>query len=154
MAHDEFISYSDIDRAAADGTSRHPLLDRARDSTPGADWGAAIINAIDHCCCYRSDLSASANRSRQIRREVERGDQAAHPSRLRWLWQRARGCRYRRRGAPVNSYRFLTLTDSLRLSRQQLISGTDGTSKTRLRFQTECTKREPAAGRHRRRPAI
>jgi hypothetical protein len=72
MAHDEFISYSDIDRAAADGTSRHPLLDRARDSTPGADWGAAIINAIDHFRCYRSDLSASANRSRQIGREVER----------------------------------------------------------------------------------
>src|SRR4051812_19808687 len=78
MAHDVFISYSHVDKAAADATCA--ALERAgircwiapRDITPGTEWSAAIVNAIDNCRVIVLIFSSNANSSRQIRREVER----------------------------------------------------------------------------------
>jgi hypothetical protein len=78
MAHDAFISYSHVDKATADAACA--TLEKAgircwiapRDITPGAEWGAAIVKAIDECRVIVLIFSASANGSRQIRREVER----------------------------------------------------------------------------------
>src|SRR5262247_1823569 len=78
MAHDVFISYSHVDKATADAACA--TLERAgircwvapRDITPGDEWGAAIIKAIDQCRAIVLIFSSSANNSRQIRREVER----------------------------------------------------------------------------------
>jgi len=78
MAHDAFISYSHVDKVTADAACA--TLEKAgircwiapRDITPGAEWGAAIVNAIDNCRVIVLIFSASANSSRQIRREVER----------------------------------------------------------------------------------
>jgi hypothetical protein len=78
MAHDVYISYSHVDKAAADAACA--TLERAgircwiapRDITPGDEWSAAIIKAIDQCRAMVLIFSANANSSRQIRREVER----------------------------------------------------------------------------------
>jgi hypothetical protein len=78
MAHDVFISYSNIDKKVADATCA--TLERAgircwiapRDISPGADWGGAIVNAIDHSRVVVLIFSSHANTSPQIRREVER----------------------------------------------------------------------------------
>jgi len=78
MAHDVYISYSHIDKAAADAACA--TLERAgvrcwiapRDITPGDEWSAAIIKAIDQCRAMVLIFSQNANSSRQIRREVER----------------------------------------------------------------------------------
>jgi hypothetical protein len=55
MAFDVFISYSTKDKLAADATCA--ALEAAgvrcwiapRDIMPGAEWGAAIVKALDHC---------------------------------------------------------------------------------------------------------
>jgi septal ring factor EnvC (AmiA/AmiB activator) len=39
---------------------------------PGAEWAAAIIDAIDHCRAMILVFSSSTNESKQIRREVQR----------------------------------------------------------------------------------
>jgi len=78
MAHDVYISYSHVDKAAADAACA--TLERAgircwiapRDITPGDEWSAAIVKAIDHCRAMVLIFSNSANNSRQIPREVER----------------------------------------------------------------------------------
>src|SRR5215813_458356 len=78
MAHDVYISYSHVDKAAADAACA--TLERAgircwiapRDITPGDEWSAAIVKAIDHCRAMVLIFSTSANNSRQIPREVER----------------------------------------------------------------------------------
>jgi len=78
MAHDVFISYSNVDKAVADATCA--TLERAgircwiapRDIATGADWGGAIVNAIDNTRVTILIFSAKANTSPQIRREVER----------------------------------------------------------------------------------
>ena len=78
MPYDVFISYSHVDKAAADATCA--TLERAgircwiapRDITPGDEWSASIIKAIDECRAIVLIFSQSANNSRQIRREVER----------------------------------------------------------------------------------
>src|SRR5215813_12531898 len=78
MAHDVFISYSQVDKTTADAACA--TLERAgircwvapRDITPGDEWGAAIIKALDQCRAIVLIFSSSANNSRQIRREVER----------------------------------------------------------------------------------
>jgi hypothetical protein len=78
MAHDVFISYSHVDKATADAACA--TLERngvrcwiaPRDITPGDEWSAAIVKAIDQCRVMLLIFSASANDSRQIRREVER----------------------------------------------------------------------------------
>ena len=79
MSHDVFISYSHVDKATADAACA--TLERAgircwiapRDITPGDEYGAAIVRAIDNCRVMVLIFSASANNSRQTRREVERG---------------------------------------------------------------------------------
>ena len=75
---DVFISYSHVDKATADATCA--TLEQAgircwiapRDIMPGDEWGAAIVKAIDQCRAMVLIFSASANSSKQIRREVER----------------------------------------------------------------------------------
>lgn len=78
MAHDVFISYSSADKPLAD-TVCAGLEERGlncwiapRDILPGSDWGAAIIDAITGARVMVLIFSASANTSRQIKREVER----------------------------------------------------------------------------------
>jgi hypothetical protein len=78
MPHDVFISYSSLDKTAADAACA--ALEAAglrcwiapRDVTPGAEWGEAIIVAINQCRVMILVFSANANNSPQIRREVER----------------------------------------------------------------------------------
>ena len=78
MAHDVFISYSNIDKQAADAACA--VLERAgircwiapRDIAPGAEWGGAIVSAIDHARVIVLIFSSHANTSVQIRREIER----------------------------------------------------------------------------------
>jgi len=73
-----FISHSHVDKTTADATCA--TLEQAgircwmapRDIRPGDEWGAAIVNAIDHCRIMVLIFSSNANNSRQIRREVER----------------------------------------------------------------------------------
>jgi hypothetical protein len=78
MAHDVFISYSSADKALADtvcaGLEQRGLRCwiAPRDILPGSDWGAAIIDAITGARVMVLIFSASANTSRQIKREVER----------------------------------------------------------------------------------
>jgi hypothetical protein len=43
-----------------------------RDISPGAEWGEAIVEAIDHSPVMVLIFSSNSNESRQIRREVER----------------------------------------------------------------------------------
>jgi len=78
MPFDVFISYSHRDKAAADAACS--ALESAglrcwiapRDVAPGADWAAAIVNAIDHCRAMVVIFSSGANQSKQIYREVQR----------------------------------------------------------------------------------
>lgn len=78
MAHDVFISYSHKDKAVADAACA--ALEREgirvwiapRDISPGAEWGGAIIDAINNARAMVLIFSANANDSPQIRREVER----------------------------------------------------------------------------------
>jgi TIR domain len=78
MQFDVFISYSTHDKATADAACA--ALENAgircwiapRDILPGADWGEAIINALDSCRAVVLIFSANANSSPQIRREIER----------------------------------------------------------------------------------
>src|SRR5712671_587549 len=78
MPHDAFISYSTHDKAAADATcatleaSGIRCWIAPRDITPGAEWGEAIVDAINHCRVMILIFSANANKSQQIPREVER----------------------------------------------------------------------------------
>ncbi len=78
MAFDAFISYSHVTEATADAACS--ALEAAgircwiapRDIVPGREWGAAIVEAIDHCRVMVLIFSSSANESKQIYREVER----------------------------------------------------------------------------------
>lgn len=78
MQFDVFISYSSHDKATADATCA--ALEGAgircwiapRDILPGADWGVAIMDALDTCRAMVLIFSSNANSSPQIRREVER----------------------------------------------------------------------------------
>jgi hypothetical protein len=78
MPHDVFISHSSADKRAADAACA-VLEGRGikcwiapRDIRPGADWGEAIINAIEQSRIMLLLLSSKANSSPQIKREVER----------------------------------------------------------------------------------
>jgi hypothetical protein len=76
MAFDAFISYANHDKAAADATCA--ALESAgircwiapRDIAPGADWGAAIIEALESCRLFVLIFSSSADRSPQVRNEI------------------------------------------------------------------------------------
>jgi ABC-type sugar transport system permease subunit len=78
MAHDVFISYSTIDKTTADAACA--TLENngircwiaPRNIMPGAEWGAAIISAIDQCKVAVLIFSSHANASKQIFREVQR----------------------------------------------------------------------------------
>jgi hypothetical protein len=78
LAHDVFISYSHVDKCAADAA--RVTLEGAgirawiahRDILPGAEWGEAIIDAINHSSIMVLIFSSNANKSQQIPREVER----------------------------------------------------------------------------------
>jgi hypothetical protein len=77
LAHDAFISYSREDKLVADEACA--ALETAgircwiapRDISPGSEWGAAIVDAIDHSAVMVLIFSSNANESRQIRREIE-----------------------------------------------------------------------------------
>jgi hypothetical protein len=78
MAHDVFISYASKDKPTADAACA--MLEQRgircwiapRDMLPGADWGAAIIDAINDARAFVLVFSSHANASQQIKREVER----------------------------------------------------------------------------------
>ncbi len=78
MAHDAFISYSSLDRTVADAAVA--VLEQRgircwiapRNVTPGLDWSEEIVEAIEHATVMVLVLSAHANDSPQIKREVER----------------------------------------------------------------------------------
>ena len=78
MAHDAFISYSNHDRTVADAAVA--VLEQRgvrcwiapRDVTPGLDWSEEIVEAIERSAVMVLVLSAHANDSQQIKREVER----------------------------------------------------------------------------------
>jgi hypothetical protein len=78
MPYDVFISYSSLDKTAADAACAALESNgircwiAPRDVTPGAEWGEAIILAINQCRVMVLVFSANANNSPQIRREVER----------------------------------------------------------------------------------
>jgi hypothetical protein len=75
---DAFISYASADKTAADAACA--VLEAAgircwvapRDISPGREYGAAIIDAIDRCRVMVLIFSSSANDSPQVRREIER----------------------------------------------------------------------------------
>ena len=76
MAHDVFISYSTEDKPVADAVCV-TLESRGircwvapRDVLPGMDWGEAIIRAVTESRVMVLIFSSSANRSQQIKREV------------------------------------------------------------------------------------
>jgi class 3 adenylate cyclase len=78
LVHEAFISYSHVDKLAADAAC--DTLEGAgircwiapRDIAPGAEWGEAIIEALDHSRVMVLIFSSNANESRQVHREVER----------------------------------------------------------------------------------
>ncbi len=85
MSIDIFISHSAKDKRTADAVCA--ALEGAgvkcwiapRDILPGADWGEAISDAIENCRAMVLIVSANANSSSQIRREVERAVTARTP---------------------------------------------------------------------------
>lgn len=78
MSYEVFISYAYEDKKAADAVC-HALEQHSvrcwiapRDILPGAEWGAAIIDAIDTVKIMVLVFSSHSNRSPQVRREIER----------------------------------------------------------------------------------
>jgi TIR domain-containing protein len=77
MAHDVFISYSTEDKPAADAVCA--ILEKnsvrcwiaPRDIMPGADWGESIVKGIRSARVLLLVFSTNANKSKQIKREVE-----------------------------------------------------------------------------------
>jgi hypothetical protein len=78
MAHDIFISYSTRDKPVADAVCAKLEAEglrcwvAPRDIIPGMDWGSSIIEAIEGARLMVLVMSASADASPQILREVER----------------------------------------------------------------------------------
>jgi hypothetical protein len=78
LAHDVFISYSHDDKPTADAACA--MLEGAgircwmapRDVSPDSEWGAAIVEAIDHARVMVLIFSSKANHSSQVSREVQR----------------------------------------------------------------------------------
>jgi len=78
MAHDVFISHSEKDKVTADAVCA--MLESngircwiaPRDVLPSMAWGPAIVDAIGQCRIMVLVLTANANDSSQIPREVER----------------------------------------------------------------------------------
>jgi hypothetical protein len=78
MAHDVFISYSAQDKPIADAVcatlEAHGIRCwiAPRDILPGIDWGEAIIDGIAESKMMVLIFSSNANKSSQIKHEVER----------------------------------------------------------------------------------
>lgn len=78
MAHDVFISHSSKDKVIADAVCATFEANgircwvAPRDVPPGANWGAAIVDAIEASRLMVLVFSGHANASGQIAREVER----------------------------------------------------------------------------------
>ncbi len=78
MPHDVFVSYSSADKPMADAvvawleSAQIRCWAAPRDIHPGADWGAAIIDAIKDARLMVVVFSVHANASPQVLREVER----------------------------------------------------------------------------------
>jgi TIR domain len=78
MDFDAFISYATADKTVADAACA--VLEAAgircwvapRDISPGREYAAAIIDAIDRCRVMVLIFSSNANDSSQVRREIER----------------------------------------------------------------------------------
>lgn len=78
MTYEVFISYAYEDKKAADAVC-HALEQQRlrcwiapRDILPGAEWGAAIVDAIDTVKVMVLVFSSHSNRSPQVKREIER----------------------------------------------------------------------------------
>ena len=77
MNFDVFISYPHQDKPTADAACA--ILEATgircwiapRDISPGAEWAASIVEAIDHCRAFVLIFSSHANRSKQVHREVQ-----------------------------------------------------------------------------------
>ena len=73
-----FISHSSADLPVAERLCAYleknsvPCWIAPRDVTPGKNYGAAIVDAIDECRVFVLLLSSQSNKSRQVVREVER----------------------------------------------------------------------------------
>lgn len=78
MPADVFISYPHQNQQTADAAcatleaSGIRCWIAPRDITPGVEWAAGIVNAIDHCRVMVLIFSSSANLSTQVHREVQR----------------------------------------------------------------------------------
>ena len=78
MAHDVFISHSNQDKTVASAMCSR--LEQAgircwiapRDVRPGRNWGSEIIRGLDNAKVMIVVLSANANTSRPVMKEVER----------------------------------------------------------------------------------
>ena len=78
MAHDVFLSYSSIDKTAADTVCS--ILEQngiscwiaPRDITPGLDFAEAIIDGIKSSKLFILVYSSNSNNSKQVIREVDR----------------------------------------------------------------------------------
>jgi len=78
MTFDVFLSYAHEDKPIADAACA--VIEKAgircwiapRDIAPGADYAAALMEALDHCKVLVLIFSGRANGSPHIRREVER----------------------------------------------------------------------------------
>ncbi|MFX0097744.1 MAG: toll/interleukin-1 receptor domain-containing protein, partial [Candidatus Hodarchaeota archaeon] len=78
MSHEVFISYASEDKSIADEIRWHLEENEIgcwiapRDIKPGMEYAEAIVDAIDKSKAMVLVFSAHANRSPQVRREVER----------------------------------------------------------------------------------
>jgi hypothetical protein len=78
MAFDVFLSYAHEDKPVADAACA--VIEQAgircwiapRDIAPGADYGTALMEALDQCKALVLIFSGRANESPHVRREVER----------------------------------------------------------------------------------
>src|SRR5687768_6382573 len=85
MNFDVFVSYSHEDKAIADDACAALEAEgircwiAPRDVAPGAEWAAAIIDALDRCRVLVLIFSSKANESKQVYREVQRAFEHATP---------------------------------------------------------------------------
>lgn len=85
MAHDVFISYSSVNRTAAEAAAA--FLEGAsvrcwiapRDVGPGTPWPTAIVDAIDQCRVMVLIFSSAADKSEDVQREVFRAFEGGIP---------------------------------------------------------------------------
>lgn len=82
MKRTVFISHSSKDKAIGDEICRFLEANgiscwiAPRDVTPGKNYGAAIVDAIDECAVFVLVLTSESNKSGQVVREVERAANA------------------------------------------------------------------------------